>query len=236
MTRSLPKAALLDLDGTIIDALEPPEFAWRAVCDEAAQAVQVASVDLYTAIDTARFAFWTDQGRIPVGPYDLRAVVREIVSDALGALCVGPGLADPITDAYRARRIKWAAIPGALETVQALHAEGVQLALLTNGPPDLQRPKIDQLDLESLFDCILIGGELGFGKPDERIFRIALEALKTQPGDAWMVGDDQLVDVAGAQRLGIHAIWVESSNQGAALQPRIRPDRVISSLPELLFE
>jgi hypothetical protein len=49
--------------------------------------------------------------------------------------------------------------------------------LLTNGGSKGQRLKIDRFDLAPLFDAILIEGEVGFGKPDPRIYTKALEAL-----------------------------------------------------------
>ena len=41
-----------------------------------------------------------------------------------------------------------------------------QLALVTNGAPDLQREKIQGSKLALYFDAILISGEVGIGKPD----------------------------------------------------------------------
>ena len=53
----------------------------------------------------------------------------------------------------------------------------MRLALVTNGAASLQRQKIARFELEPLFDLILVEGELGFGKPDERIYRLALNEL-----------------------------------------------------------
>ena len=65
----------------------------------------------------------------------------------------------------------------AVATVQWLRAQGCRLALLTNGGSKAQRRKIDRFDLAPLFDAILIEGEVGFGKPDPRIYAQALATL-----------------------------------------------------------
>ena len=68
--------------------------------------------------------------------------------------------------------------------------QGCRLALLTNGGSKGQRLKIDRFNLAMLFDVILIEGEVGFGKPDPRIYTKALAALDVPASEAWMIGDN----------------------------------------------
>jgi putative hydrolase of the HAD superfamily len=110
----------------------------------------------------------------------------------------------------------------------------VRLALLTNGGADWQRAKIAKFDLARHFDCILIEGECGFGKPDERIYRLALGALEAEPADAWMVGDNLEWDVAAAQRAGLRGIWIDPFGKGLPPTTTVRPDRVITRIADLL--
>ncbi len=67
----------------------------------------------------------------------------------------------------------------------------------------MQRSKINRFGLADLFDLILIEGEVGFGKPDPRVYERALESLGVAAGDTWMVGDNLEWDVAEPQRQGI---------------------------------
>jgi putative hydrolase of the HAD superfamily len=80
---------------------------------------------------------------------------------------------------------------------------------------------------------MFIEGEVGFGKPDERVYRLALETLDVGPKDAWMVGDNLEWDVAQPQRLGIFAIWIDGKGSGHRKLDSIRPDRTIRRLSEL---
>ena len=95
-----------------------------------------------------------------------------------------------------------APLPDAIETVRWLRESGRRLALLTNGAAAAQRRKIARFEIADLFDAILVEGELGFGKPDERVYLRALNALGVTPADAWMVGDNLDFDVAAPQKLG----------------------------------
>jgi len=85
---------------------------------------------------------------------------------------------------------------------------GLPLALITNGPSDLQREKIDVLGIEHRFSSIVVSGEIGFAKPDPRPFLVALRALSVAPADAWHVGDNLAMDVAGANATGVSSVWL----------------------------
>ena len=109
--------------------------------------------------------------------------------------------------------------------------EVYRLALVTNGAPDLQHEKIQGTNLARFFDAILISGEMGVGKPDCRIFKLALEALTALSSETVMVGDSLTRDILGAQRAGLKGIWLNRSENGAANQ--VTPDVQITSLHQL---
>lgn len=140
-------------------------------------------------------------------------------------------LADRFT-AYRDEQMHL--FPGAHAVVDGFRARGVRLALVTNGAAEAQRAKIARFELALRFDHIQIEGEHGFGKPEERAYRHALEALGVAPGEAWMVGDNLEWEVAAPQRLGIHAIWVDGAGEGLPAGSTIRPDRIIRAVAELI--
>ena len=105
-------------------------------------------------------------------------------------------------------------LPDAIETVRWLRESGRRLALLTNGAAAAQRRKIARFEIADLFDAILVEGELGFGKPDERVYQRALSALDVKPADAWMVGDNLEWDVAAPQKLGMSGVWIDARGRG----------------------
>ena len=96
------------------------------------------------------------------------------------------------------------------ESEQVLHdlKKNFRLALITNGAPDIQGTKIDGSNLASFFETIIISGDHGFGKPDRRIFQLALERLKVAAHEAVMIGDSLNRDIAGARAAGIRTIWI----------------------------
>ena len=143
-------------------------------------------------------------------------------------------LAAAIGDAYSHRRdIGMAPLPDAIDTVRWLRESGRRLALLTNGGGPAQRKKIVRFGLAELFDVILIEGEVGFGKPDERIYHRALGALGVTASEVWMAGDNLEWDVAAPQKLGISGVWIDVRGRGMPTNGDARPDYVVRSLAEL---
>jgi len=231
-----PKAMLLDLDDTILDDSSTIEQCWREAC--AAHCAEFAGLDpdaVYVAVRRQGEWFWGDPERHRIGRLDLEAARGEVVRLALAELGIErAGLAARIGAAYsRQRDLTMAPLPDAIDTVRWLRGRGVKLALVTNGAGEAQQRKIGRFELAGLFDAILVEGEVGFGKPDERIYRRALDALAAEPGDAWMVGDHLEFDVAAPQQLGLFTVWIDAHGRGLPSDAQVRPDRVIRRLSEL---
>ena len=108
------------------------------------------------------------------------------------------------------------------------------MALITNGAAEPQRAKVVRFALEQRFDHIQIEGEHGFGKPEERAYKHAMEVLGVGPQETWMVGDNLEWEIVAPQRLGIYAIWQDAYGVGLPADSPIRPDRIIRRLSEVL--
>ena len=235
--RELPKAILFDLDDTILSFDNEADIVWTEVCNEFAPRLDgVRPEALRAAIDEHRAWYWSDPERHQRGRLDLELARREIIGGAFERLGLEiPPVAEEIGLTYAAKRDKAIEpFPGALETLKIIRDRGVRLALVTNGNAEAQRRKIERFGVGAYFEYVLIEGEFGVGKPDERVYRHALERLGARTEEAWMVGDNLEWEVAAPQRIGIFAIWMDSRGRGLPESTNIRPDRIISTLPELL--
>ncbi len=231
-----PSAVLLDLDDTILADAVSVDECWETACGRFAGRLRGATAEeLLAAILEYSEWYWGDPERHRRGRLDLPRARREVVAGALDRLGVGDGeLAGELAHAYATRRDElMQPFPGAIETLEWLRRRGMRSALLTNGAAQAQRAKLERFGLARYFDCIVIEGELGAGKPEERVYRHALERLETQPDEAWMVGDNLEWDVAAPQRLGLAGVWVDCFARGLPSGTPVRPDWIIGSLSEL---
>jgi putative hydrolase of the HAD superfamily len=229
-----PTAVFFDMDGTILDWRTGMEESWLAACEAHCDGSFVAT-ELHAAIRARRTWFWDDPQRALAGRMDLDAASREIVRHAFADSGLRDvDLANRIGDDYRARRAAHIApYPGAIETLEAFRERGVRMALLTNGEARNQRRSVEQHGLEAYFECIVIEGEFGAGKPDERVFRHAFESLSCEPESTWMIGDSLEADIAPALLLGMHAVWVDVEGAGLPVSAPAQPHRVVRAISEL---
>jgi putative hydrolase of the HAD superfamily len=232
---ALPRAVLFDLDDTLVvfDGVGRP--AWREVCARHAPLCGLAPGPLFEAVQEVAREYWSDPERHRVGRLTLLETRASLVAEALRRLgAPDDGRARALADDYSAlQESRIALFPDALPTLSFLRAKGVRLALVTNGNAALQRRKIDRFGLDLYFAACLVEGELGFGKPDRRVFEAALRAVGTQPSETWCVGDNLEWDVEGAQAVGITGIFKDTYRRGLGASP-VRPDRTILELSELL--
>ena len=239
---ALPTAILFDLDDTILSAYRRPEAAWLAVADELAELIAPLTPEaVAAAVSRQAVAFWADAERHRIWRQKLGDARRQIVSSALSGLAaetrtaVSSGAAVRLADRFTAYRDEQMHVfPGAYDTLDALRSAGVRLALITNGDGPGQRAKVERFDLARRFDHVQIEGEAGFGKPEPEAYRHALAALDVEPAETWMVGDNLEWEVAAPQRLGIYAIWHDHAASGLPPGSAVRPDRIITALPQLL--
>ncbi len=100
------------------------------------------------------------------------------------------------------------AMDHAVEALEACRSLGLKVGIITNGFSHLQHGKIDLLELRHHVDTITVSGDIGIKKPDERIYRIALEKMDVRAEETVIVGDHPRNDIWGAAKVGIRGIWL----------------------------
>lgn len=114
------------------------------------------------------------------------------------------------------------------DTLPALAAlsSRVPLISLSNGNADLER-----IGLKQHFRACISSRDVGYAKPHAAIFRAACDALGIAPEHVLHVGDDPLLDVAGARDAGLRSAWLNRND--AAWSHGAAPDLVIRDLNAL---
>jgi putative hydrolase of the HAD superfamily len=227
---------LLDLDDTLLDYSGGVDDCWAAACAfgcEGGDSQQ--AVRLMHAVVASRRAFWDDPVVHRRERVNMLGAWTKIVEGALA------NLGEPdreraariAQEFARRRRERMTLFPEALSCLTSWRESGVRLGLVTNGDASQQRDKIERHGLAGFFDVIVIEGEFGAGKPDEVVYRHALDVPGATTSETCMIGDHLDFDVAGAQRLGMRGIWVDRTGAGLPSGCAVRPDAVIRSLEDV---
>ncbi len=151
------------------------------------------------------------------------------------------GLAEAI-DWYRRNQLHGLGLfPDAIATINALRGATMvgnatpvrRIGLVTNGPRDIQRSKIDWLKIGGLVDFSIISEEFGVWKPDPEIFQEALRLGGATTDETVFVGDSPEHDIAGARAAHIRTIWINRARR-AWSEPTFCPDYEIDQLSALV--
>jgi putative hydrolase of the HAD superfamily len=252
------KALLFDLDNTLVPEMANYEVAFAAACGEAARRYAFDLVSFRVAVFGFANELWQRSetyeycAKLGIGsPTSLLsdfpgdrpefAKLREWApryrnrcwTDALRPLVndVAHQLAEELDAAFRARfRSHCPPYENAVPTLEKV-TRSYALAVLTNGPGDVQRTKLQASGLERFFPVTIASGDIGFGKPDPRIFATALERLGIRANEAIAIGDSLEKDVVGAHRAGLRCVWLNRDH--TAHSARAKPDYEVASLGEL---
>ena len=115
---------------------------------------------------------------------------------------------------------------GAIYTLQSLSKKYTLIAV-TNGNANLEK-----IGLRHLFDDVVTAVDVGYAKPDARIFNEAIRKAGTQADKIIHVGDNPEADIIGAANVGLKTVWMNSKSVSWP-NDDIQPDLTINRITEL---
>ena len=118
-----------------------------------------------------------------------------------------------------------------LQTLQALRKRGHRMGIVSNIDDDWLTPLVEKWQLSDYVDDILSSESALSCKPDSRIFELACRRLGCQPANVAFVGDDEINDIVGGNRMGMTTVLLETS---ASPSSQSAANHVIHTLTELV--
>ena len=189
-----PAAAIVDIDGTLVDTNYQHALAW------------------YRALRSLgeTFPVWRIHRLIGMG------------GDQLVSALGGDDVEERIGDAARERWVEevdpmmgeTALLPGARELIVALRERGHRVVLASSGKPHHVDRALDLLDARDLADAWTTSDDVEQTKPAPDLLQVALKKLgEAVDAPSVMIGDS-VYDVEAAKNAGMPAIVVRSGGFG----------------------
>lgn len=237
------QAVLFDLGGTLLHYEQPPENTFDAMNGRAVRAflkvamqrgVRVADPDLAVRAVARMAAALEAKAKRTRYSNNAETVIGE------GLEAVGVRVSEKVFDeAMKAYYEVISAVVSPLEgdtreVLRKLTDQGRQLGVVSNTlwSPEVHDADLERFGLLEFLPVRVYSARAGYVKPDERIFRQALDRFDVAPAEAVFVGDKIDADIAGPQKIGMRAILIASPFRVEA-SDRVTPDARIESLDEL---
>jgi len=162
-----PRAILFDWDNTLVDS-------WTTI-HEALNAVMAAmEKPLWSLRQTKERVRLSLRESFPLHFGDRWEEARRIYLDAFCAIHLD----------------RLSPLPGRVELLRALAADGFFLGVVSNKTGELLRREAERIGWSELFGSVIGAGDAALDKPDPAPVALALEPSGVEPGDTvWLVGD-----------------------------------------------
>lgn len=191
------KALLFDLDGTLAETNSVHRLAWAEILKPHGYEI---TWDLYRDRISGR-------------------LTSEIVSDLLPDL--SPEEVRKISEAkeanFRERAGVLEPLPGLLGFIAKGRKKGMRISLVTNAPKENVRAVLHALDLEGVFEPVILSAKIGVGKPDPAPYEAALKALSIYADEA-VAFEDSLSGIASSVAAGIPTVGIASTQDPEKLE------------------
>ena len=221
-------AAIVDLDGTMVDTLGDFAVSLNHMLDDLAlPRVEPAAVELMVGKGSEHLILSAlAHVMAPAG-----------AGDAAGVRAKAQALFDRAWERYQhhylaINGLHSAVYPGVIEGLKALRARGLRLACLTNKPTSFAKPLLAAKGLDGFFERVFGGDAFERKKPDPLPLRKTCEALRTVPARTLMIGDSSN-DARAARAAGCPVVLVTYGyNHGEPVRG-VDADGFVDSLADL---
>ncbi|MFT4164844.1 MAG: HAD-IA family hydrolase [Microlunatus sp.] len=145
---------------------------------------------------TTSAAWWTRLRPVIVNTYATAGIGSQVANaavDLLPTTYYSPG--------------SWRLVDDAVEALEQARLAGYRNVILSNHAPELPE-LVQDLGLSPLIELTITSAAIGAEKPNPLIFQYAIDLARACVERSWMIGDNPVADIAGAETAGLRAVLV----------------------------
>lgn len=199
-----PKAIIFDTDNTLYPYIPSDEAATLAVEKKAEELLNVSPITFRKVFTEARNQIKTQLTDTASSHSRLLYYQRTIELLGFGTQIFMT--LDLEQTYWRTFLSESTLFSDAKEFLIDLKSDGIKTAIITDLTAQIQFRKIVYFQLDDYFDYVVTSEEAGYDKPNPKTYEIAINKLDLPPEDIWMIGDNPIADVAGANKFNMVTI------------------------------
>ncbi len=182
-----PLAVIFDMDGVIIDSHPAHREAWRLFLRITGKAVSEQQLDFildgHKRDDILRHFL----GKLPEAELARYGRLKD--------------------EFFRRSSLEIKPVSGVLQYLQKLRLAGILMGLATSASADRTFSTLEQMSIRHYFSVVVTAGDVGQGKPDPAVYRLACKRLNIRSGNVFVfedaVGGIQAAKAAGLRCAGV---------------------------------
>ncbi|MGC5013284.1 HAD family hydrolase [Streptosporangium sp. DT93] len=190
------KAALFDLDGTLINSERRSMAMWSMLLER--HGVSHDEVVLREFMGRRGRDVLAERAHLFPG-----REIEELITEVL-SYKDHPGLPDIVP------------VPGAAELIRAVAAYGSPIAVVTSAGRDWAEERLARIGVRDLLDTLVSALDVTVGKPDPEGFLLAASRLSVDPADC-VVFEDSIAGIVAAKAAGMACVGVATTHAGTEL-------------------
>jgi len=207
----LPEAFLFDTDNTLYPYEPAHNAAQNAVRDKVVNTFSITPEEFDRAFKEARNHVKTRLQNTASSHSRLLYLQRMLEIMGLGSqVLLALDFEQTYWRTFLSNAILFDDVKELLDDIRLL---GIPTAIVTDLTAQIQFRKVVYFGLDHYFDYIVTSEEAGFDKPHEAPFKIALEKMQTKGDRIWMIGDNPINDISGADKC-INATTLQKISSG----------------------
>lgn len=202
---------IFDMDGTLVDSYQANFESWRLIAEK-------DGISITEEQSRATFGRVNRDVIASIWPADVSKEKIEEIN--IGKEIIFRELL----------RNDFSPMPGALNLIKTLHAEGFKIAIGSSGPKENVQLSSEMLGIIPYIDGTVSGSDVKHGKPAPEVFLKAAEKIDV-PAKECVVVEDALFGIEAAHNAGMKCIAILSSgHEMAEIQGA---DKIIHTLSEI---
>ncbi|MFX0091237.1 MAG: HAD family hydrolase [Candidatus Hodarchaeota archaeon] len=204
------KAVFFDFGGTLFNYYPPNEEIWAKVAKEFGVEISSSDSSLIRAMVNQGIEF----ERTLMGPPPKKG--SEFTRDDWDRfnrnmlLAIGIDSKDAVKrvqELFKEREGRYEIFDGCKKTLEILKLMNIRMGIISNSNSTLSKFRRNILKANGIlkyFEVIILSSEVGIEKPDQRIFKLALDRMDIKnPNEVIYIGDNYYVDAIASKKAGM---------------------------------
>ncbi len=192
---------LFDADNTLFDFDTSSKVAFYQAMDHHQLAYPN---DIYSEYKKINAGVWKELEEGKITQEELRSRRFKLFFDQFG-IELAPR---PFNQLYLDKLIENAMLLEQTLSLLNLFKDKVKNVIITNGLKEVQRPRIQKVNIEHYFETIIVSDEIGVAKPDRAFFDYTFQKINYPPKEkVLVVGDSLNSDIKGGNNYGVNTCW-----------------------------